>query len=69
MSLIISISQINSVLIEVIDPTEERDHKDMKDIYLGLGVQKQFELIEEGRKEIRREKCKQFMHKGMHWHR
>lgn len=60
-SLIFPSSYINSIAIEMINPTQERHHKDLKDIYLGLGVQKQLEEVEEDRKEILRQKCKQFI--------
>ncbi|XP_026332324.1 uncharacterized protein LOC113239503 [Hyposmocoma kahamanoa] len=62
--LIFPVSYINSIAIEAIDPTEEKNHKELKDIYLGLGVQKQLELIKEDRKEIFRQKCKQFIIKA-----
>lgn len=36
----IPIDYVNSVAIEMIDPTQERHHTVLKDVYLGLGAQK-----------------------------
>ncbi|XP_046972275.1 zinc finger protein 862 [Vanessa cardui] len=61
LGLIFPASYINSTDIELIDPTQEVYHKDLKDIYLGLGATKTLELVEENRKTIFRQNCKKFI--------
>ncbi|CAG5027267.1 unnamed protein product [Parnassius apollo] len=53
---------VNSAPIETIDPMTEINHKDLKDIYLGLGVQKELDSVEnEERKLTLRKMCKNFI--------
>lgn len=54
--------QRNSASIRIINPTVEIIHKDLKDVYFGLGVQKQLHSIDESeeRQSSPRMKCKNF---------
>ncbi|CAK1578413.1 unnamed protein product [Parnassius mnemosyne] len=60
--LVLHRNYVNSAPIETIDPMTEINHKDLKDIYLGLGVQKELDSVEnEERKLTLRKMCKNFI--------
>lgn len=60
--LVLNRNYVNSAPIETLDPTAEINHKDLKDIYLGVGVQKELDSIEDDERKLTlRKMCKNFI--------
>lgn len=56
---------VNSVPIATINPTDDTKYRNIEDMYLGLGVQKQLLLVENGEEILKfRRNCKKFIVKA-----